>query len=595
MSFRAGPAWSVMVLSLGVLAAVLPRAAAAEPDWLRLEADGVVVVSDAKRKDATEFLLGYLAYRTAFTALLLPEGRNPGPVCILLFRDRSSLEECVGEPRERLLALTAEVDGEVYVAMSVGGDRRDALTMIYEMDTLFGLRRLGHFLPLWVEHGMGAVFSSLRVTKAGCVVGGPAEPHPEVLGSAHWLPWGLVGQMSTTMDEYRVPPVFQLFVAQSWGAMRAVLLSRPDATRAQFSALVAAVRRNEAPDEVLVRVLGIERGEVPAYLKKCARQSTTLTVPFDAAAARARIKVATATEAEVCVRRASMIQTQPNPDRAMLLLLRARELAPREPMVIEAWARQACLQRDFIHATQLYREAVEAGSTNPKALLFSARRRLDETSSFGRESAGGGGVPAEQALAEIRRAVSLDAGDGEAYELLGRALYAVEKPTEAALRELEPGLASPQHGTSVGYYRAMVQQRLGQHEDAAASIREVIGRKQVPVLTREGMLNNFVNLRAHWVGQKVEKLARESSYGEARALADRLLNVEQWPTAKDASQRVHDWIDLTEATERLRELERHGPSEELRKAEAAFMERFPAHAISARLREPTAGGGASEH
>lgn len=578
-----------MILGMGLLMALLPRAAAAEVEWSRFEADGVVVLSDGSRKDATEFLLGYLAYRKAFTELLLPEGRQPGPVCILLFRRRAALEECVGGPNDRLLALTAEVDGEVYVAMSVDGDRREALTLIYETDTLFGLRRLGHFLPLWVEHGMATVFSSLRVTKTGCVVGKPAGDHPALLRGEHWLPWGLVGQMSTETSEYRVPAVFQLFIAQSWGAMRAVLLSRPEATRAQFASLVASTRRNDAPDEVLARVLGIERGAVPAQLKKVARQSTTLTVPFDAAAARARIETTTATEAEVCVRRASMIQTQQAPDRAMLLLIRARELAPRDPMVIEAWARQARVQNDGNRAAQLYREAVEAGSKNPKALLFSARQRLDDTSSLGRETAGGGGVPAEQALAEIRRAVTINPGDGEAYQLLGRALYAVANPTEAELRELDPGLASPQHGTSVGYYRAMVQQRLGQHEEAAASIREVIGRKQVPVLTREGLLKNFLNLRAHWVSQQVDKLLKASDYPRARALVGRLLDPEQWPTAAESHQQIQDWIDLKEAAERLQRLEREGPIEERRKAEAAFIERFPEHPIAERLRERSAG------
>jgi tetratricopeptide (TPR) repeat protein len=328
---------------------------------------------------------------------------------------------------------------------------------------------------------------------------------------------------------------------------------------------------------------------VPAQLRKVARQSTTLTVPFDAAAARARIETTTATEAEVCVRRASMIQTQQAPDRAMLLLIRARELAPRDPMVIEAWARQARVQNDGNRAAQLYREAVEAGSKNPKALLFSARQRLDDTSSLGRETAGGGGVPAEQALAEIRRAVTINPGDGEAYQLLGRALYAVANPTEAELRELDPGLASPQHGTSVGYYRAMVQQRLGQHEEAAASIREVIGRKQVPVLTREGLLKNFLNLRAYWVSQQVDKLLKASDYPRARALVGRLLDPEQWPTAAESHQQIQDWIDLKEAAERLQRLEREGPIEERRKAEAAFIERFPEHPIAERLRERSAG------
>jgi tetratricopeptide (TPR) repeat protein len=578
-----------MILGMGLLLALLPRATAAEVEWSRLEADGVVVLSDGNRKDATEFLLGYLAYRKAFAELLLPEGRELGPVCILLFRRRAALEECVGGPDERLLALTAEVDGEVYVAMPVEGDRKEALTVTYEMDTIFGLRRLGLFLPLWVEHGTGTFFSTLRVTKAGCVVGGPSQRHSALLREERWLPWSFVGGMHLEAGEYRVPAVFRMFVAQSWAGVRAVLLSRPEAPTRPFAALVGAVRRGEGPDDVLARVLGLERGVVPAYLKKLAWQATTLTVPFDAATARARIKATTATEAEVCVRRASLIQTQQNPDRAMLLLLRARELAPRDPMVIEAWARQARVQDDTNRAAQLYREAVEAGSKNPKALLFSARQRLDDTSSLGRETAGGGGVPAEQALAEIRRAVTINPGDGEAYELLGRALYAVTNPTEAELRELEPGLASPQHGTSVGYYRAMVQQRLGQHEEAAASIREVIGRKQVPVLTREGLLKNFLNLRAYWVSQQVEKLLKTSDYLQARALVGRLLGPEQWPTAAESHQQIQDWIDLKEAAERLQRLERDGPIEERRKAEAAFIERFPEHPIAERLRERSAG------
>lgn len=45
-----------------------PAVTAGEPDWLRAETDGVVLISDANRKDATEFLVGYLAYRRTFSS-----------------------------------------------------------------------------------------------------------------------------------------------------------------------------------------------------------------------------------------------------------------------------------------------------------------------------------------------------------------------------------------------------------------------------------------------------------------------------------------------------------------------------------------------
>lgn len=564
---------------------MLPASAGGDPAWHRLEADGVVMLSDASRKDATEFLLGYLAYRRAFTELLMPEGSKPGPVCLMLFRHREDLQECEGGANDRLLALTAEVDGEVYVALSVGGDRKEALSIIYETDTVFGLRRLGLFLPLWVEHGMGAVFSTLRVTKGVCVVGSPAGGYPGDLRSADWLPWGAIGEMTGSSAEYRLPAVFRMFIAQSWGAMRAVLLSRPDATRAQFAALVRALRKNELPDEALARVLEIEHGAVPAYLKKSARQSATLTVPFDEAAARSRIQFSPASELDLCVRRASLIQSRQNPERAMLPLLRARELAPKAPVVLEAWARQERANHDANRAAQLYREAVEAGSTNPKALLFSAQQRLNDTTSGGQDHAGAGGVPAQQALEEIRRAIALNPGDGEAYQLMGRALFAVAKPTEADLRELEPGINSPQHGVSVRYYRTLVQQRLGMHEESAAGMRELLTHRQVPVLMREKMLESYLGQRTQWLGHQTEKLLRAADYAQARELVDKLLDTQQWPTAEERYRKLRDWIDSAEAIEQLQSLQREGPPEELRKAGAAFIERFPQHPASQQLRE----------
>lgn len=566
-----------------LLGALLVPSAVAKPEWIRVAAEDITVLSNASAKDARTFLAGFAAYRHAFRTLIVPPGQSLAPVRILLFRRLAELREAAGPDKAGLLAFTLDVDGEVLLAMAVEGDRQDALRLAYEFDSAFGLRRLGHFLPLWVEHGTGRFFWNLRVTPDACRLGEPERGLATLLNAPAPLPWSDLSRLTAASPPYQNPAVFRAFVSQSAALMRLLLLNTPEGVRDRFLALARQLPSTPEADLAVAEVLECETSELPAKLKQSAALPP-LVVPFDHDGLLARLQVAPAGELELSLCLASLLQTHPNPSDADLLLFRARTLAPSDPRVLEAWARQEDRQRNPGRAAALYREAVLAGSTNPRALLQSARLRLDEISS-GRDFPGGGGAPAEEALTEVRRAILLNPGDAEAYVLLGRALFAAPQLSPEDLSALDPALRAPTFGLSVRYYRALLLQRLGQHEASVSTLREVLDDPGLAAAARQEMSASYSRLRVSWVHDRIQTLLRARDYPAALALIEDLLVPSQWPEAQEGRRELREWVEASQALDEIRDLAQEEKIEELRAAETRFIEKFPKQPATAKIRE----------
>ncbi|PTX92378.1 hypothetical protein DB354_13650 [Opitutus sp. ER46] len=443
--------------------------------WLKLQTDEVVIYSDASPKDIVEFSVGYSAFQHAFVSLFRPQPGAPR-TRVILFRRTSALEEFLpksDKPDTETVSFTTEVDGVPLVVLAVGSDRAAALERTFEFQTIWGLARAGYALPIWMSQGAGEVLASLQVRKTGYELGEGPAGLAQRWQSSQGLEWKDFFNIHTDSPEYAGWKASGEFHVQAWALMHRVLLAEGEG-RARFEALARKLRTLPAADAV-ESVLGVGLDQLSADIDRhLRRDKERIEVAFDTATPRKERKPEPAPELEVHLAFADLLLATNKRPLAREYLAKAEALAPSSAPVKEALAREALISENVELATTLYREAIAAGSLNPEAFLFSARRRVDESGLGNVDRAGEGGHDIEVAAAELRRAIALHPTSGEAYRLLGRVLYLLPKIGPEHVEELGRGAGLPDAGATVRYYRAMLYSRLGQRASYLAELRSVL-------------------------------------------------------------------------------------------------------------------------
>lgn len=575
-------------VGLLLVSAGLATSAGAAEKWIRVEAEGVTVYTEASASDASEFLGQYLGYRHTFAALFGQADRPLGPVHVLLYRNQKSLGKIARDnPEANLMttALTGAVDGDVVLALSVNVERRNALKSIYEFNTIVDLQRTGYFVPLWVEHGTGVIMSTLETEKDHCVAGSTVDWMVGKLTNDPWLSWEKISSIRVNTPTYNTPATFQLFTAQAWTLMRMVLQQDPTKARERFLALVDEVRKTPLADAAVAKVLQVDPSMVTPMAKRQLHPSGKIVVPFDRAQAVSHIKVDAAPEAEMDVAVASLMLVNNNAEGADVLLQRAMTLAPDAPLVLEAMARRQTFNRDKNRAVEYYRAAIAAGSKNPRAYLLSAEMRLNDVMGQGGDQPGQGGTPVVESLGEVRQALKLNPGDGEAYMLLGRALYGSEAITAVDLAELTPGFESRDHGLLVRYYYALLELRLDQYADAVAQVRQLLQDETVPASKRRDLLRGFAAQNFGLVKARVERQVHEKDFDAAKALLEQRLDPTEWNVIAEPVTALRKWVDMSAALDAITQLEAEGTPEALRKAREAFVAKYPDEGVSRQIQQ----------
>jgi tetratricopeptide (TPR) repeat protein len=580
-----------------VLLALLP--VVAKDTWLRIESDEVVMMTQASQKDAVEFLVGYSAFRHVFNEWLAPPGHRPPPAQIILFRDQSTFAKYCGESSEqniRKIAVTLDVDSAALMALSLDGDRREALRTTYLFDTIWSLKRIGCFLPLWAAQGTGEVLSTLRVKKGWCLLGEEPDNYSLILRRENWLSWPEFSGITTGASAYRKGERHALFFAQAWAAMHFVLLDKPTGASGRLAALAARGSETSQADAALAGVLQRDHNAIAKEIDRHLGRYQTTKISFDEPAVRAKLRVSPAAEFETAVWLADLLRGTGNAPEADRELQRAQSLAPEAPLVKEARARKELSENNRDEAVALYREAIAAASDNPRAYLMSATARLDAVRSGVLDCEGEGGLPAETAQTEIRRALALDPGSGEAYALLGRAFYVAKQVNGSEVDELTPGMAAPGQGLYVQFYRALLLHRVGRKDDCLADLKSIIEAPQATADLRDGARTEIENLRYNDACVTVNKLLEKADFsGAIRALDEAM----QTPTARMPTRQYHalrKQIAERAALARLNEFRAQGRSVEFQQAAREFLQQFPGSSVVEKVREniqvdqPTSSG-----
>jgi hypothetical protein len=575
MSFSA---WR-QILGLSLLLVILGSLGLkAAGNWLRMENEYVVIVSDASEKDMAEFAVAYSAFRKSFEQWIAPVDRKLPAASILLFRQKNTFRKYAATGRndhEEWLIRTTEIDGRTLTALGLAGNRQEMISALYESETTFGIQRVGFFLPIWMTQGAGEVFASLDIRKSQCILGEEQNRFAEVEENS-WLPWDEFFAVRPESAIYKDETKGTLFRAQAWAVMHRLLLEPNTDCRQRLTALAAGLREGKRPEQMLEEITGAPLDRLEKQFFRNLKEGMRRTLLFDEAELRRGLKAVPAGDAEVKVWLAELLTASGRQPEADLELEGAQKKSPENVLVKEARARREVRRGDTAAAAALYREAISAGTRNSYAFLISANARLDEVSVAGTDYAGQGGGAAETAIEEIRRALTIDAGNIDAYRLLGRAFYVAPNVAAENLAELMPGIAATDGGLWVRYYRALLFQRLGRLNDGLEDLMSIVKEAGAPEFLRQMAVEQMQQARLLADGAAIEGLLAEKKFAEARArVAAAMEDQGQTVATRRRYQEIRVRIHEAEALDQLTHLYESRRWAELEEAAQVFLQNFP--------------------
>ena len=529
---------------LGIHSDLLARA-----KWLRAATDDVYIISDASPKAVSEYVVKYSAFRRAFIELLAPAGHRPPPVILLLFRDQSELTDYLAKSKgaSDIVAYSAEVDNNALLALTDSGDREAALSLAFEFDTIWSLRRAGYFLPLWMAQGTGEVIASLRIKKDHCVIDGELGRVETTWRERTALAWPRFFEIGTTSPEYMGKQANGIYQAQAWALMNLILL-REGSPRQQFERLAKTIQETHRDQEAVEAMLGAPAAKFETVIARQLRENHPRSIPFDESAILAHLKIEPADQSEVDVRLGDLLIANGREREGDAAVDRAVARSPQAICVNEALARRELRRDESAAAAKYYRLAMAAGSVNPNAWLTSATEHLNQSQAFGSDYAGSGGANVITAIEEIQHTLGLDPGDMRAWRLLGRAYFVAKDAHEEGIAELSRAVTGEAEGIHVRYYRGLLYSRLGKNAEAHADLAQVIGDTRTPSSLRSFAASYKAHLQLEEDRPAIQQLVREGHYAEARVVAERGVEQARNTGAADAQYQVlRSWVDESEA------------------------------------------------
>lgn len=525
--------------------AAVVRVAAVETGnpWIRAQTEYAEVFTDVAPKEAVEFCVQYSAFRHALAEMLGERARALPPTVIVLFRSERDFGRYFpsGKRGEELMSVNTIADGVSVQGLVLNRDRERALRVAFEFETTWALGRAGFVLPLWAAQGTGKVFSTVLIRGDTCVVG---DYHAASLKD--WvvqpIPWPRFFEVNESSMEYRDAKGPNAYHSQTWALMH-YLWMNDERGPERFRELVERLPR-EGAERALEAALGLSMKELTTRVKQAiGKVDRTRAIPFDAVGLRARVESGPADPAIVAVRVSDLLRgfllRRDDADKELAV---ARAGAPEHPLVLEAMGRQAVARGDRTRALEHYREAIERGSRNVTAYLVSAESWLDGVSRNGQDEAGGGGIFADKAIADVRRALELEPRNDHAYRTLGRALFVRPEISEQLVEELAPGVALGDPTGTIRYFRALLFVRLKNNERYKAELTGLAAAPEIREELRQEAAERLGVVAYNELADQVEPLVASGKFDEAKAMVavarkngprdatfeQRVAQVEQW-------------------------------------------------------------------
>ncbi|MEM1180358.1 MAG: hypothetical protein AAGM22_18590 [Acidobacteriota bacterium] len=379
----------VVAAALFVVAPVPTQAEELAEDWVWVISQNFRILTDAPPEQVAGIASNLERFRAAFARLAPGMSlRSPVPVRVVAFRSHRSYAPYKRPSDPRILGqFVRNLDGH-YLTFHAGATARYAVDYHEYVHYLVD----GNLpaVPRWFNEGLAEYYSTFKATRDTVTVGLPVERH------RHWFAGDAAADQRSLSYDFSLLDVLSGeaahdgskvggFYAFSWGLVH-YLLSGPDERLVQTADFLAELGDGVDPERAFERAFGqrLDTMEeaVREYVLAGEFEHATLRMPFDPAT----VGVYPARRSEVEIWLGDLAAQIGYLNWADRHFQTALEVAPGHPDALAglAFVRDLSGRRD--EATLLFRDAVSAGSREPRTYLRYGRHLLTEL--LGEDSGG---------------------------------------------------------------------------------------------------------------------------------------------------------------------------------------------------------------
>jgi tetratricopeptide (TPR) repeat protein len=232
-------------------------------DWIRLRTDGMVVYSSADEEKTRAIVEGLLRFRDDCLAFLSVDHFIPSaPACVYMLSSESAYENLcdyssatVGTAGVFYPAIDAN-----YIAIDLTAGEAGLTTVYHEYFHLIARHTLPT-LPLWANEGLAEFFSTYEIKNDHGIIGHPIKDHVDRLWSEDPMPFVDLFAVTHRSDDYHGGSRGALFYAQSWAIVHSQLTGT-SAEREGFLGYLAAISQGMSAHEAMIESLELDEGRI---------------------------------------------------------------------------------------------------------------------------------------------------------------------------------------------------------------------------------------------------------------------------------------------------------------------------------------------
>ncbi len=302
------------------------------------------------------------------------------------------------------------------------------------------LHAAGLKLPAWLDEGLSEFFSTVRITRVGCRVGGSLPNRIDALTHHKWLPMAQLLTLQEAMPPFQTRDGMEIFYAESW-ALTDLLIGSPEYAP-DFGELLTKLNAGVPSARAFAAIYGKSIDVVTNDLQVWVRDRRFTTREFPALPSTgSAVEVSKLSDLQFKGVLAELLLTDGELDRAKSLYTELAREDPGNPSALAAVGTIDLHQGNRAEAIQQWRRAIDNGLSNA-GLCYRYAVLIEEA-----------GLPADEMRRALKRAVTLDPSfDDARYKL---ALLDSNSGDFAAAIEQLRAMRTVSHDRAYGYWSAL--------------------------------------------------------------------------------------------------------------------------------------------
>jgi hypothetical protein len=235
-----------------VFAVLLPRSAAAEPKWVRVDTPNFIIIGAVGEGRLRSIGTQFEGFREALSRLLSSRVTTTAvPTVVVVFPDDKTLDPFKPVYQGKKVQI-----GGLFVPRQdvnyilIGPDQgSDSLRSVFHEYAHLVVSNVAPDLPVWMNEGLAEYYSSFELGNDGRSVmfGRPIDAHIRELLTEVWMPVGTLVATTHDSPQYNENSRRSVFYAESWLLVHMLQVGKPDRQPA-FMEYLREITNGRPPD-----------------------------------------------------------------------------------------------------------------------------------------------------------------------------------------------------------------------------------------------------------------------------------------------------------------------------------------------------------